>query len=198
MARDKLYSANNDMTPGGSSILLSLVQGEQLELPCVLDIWVIADNSYLIEAVVIEGENDASGSIPTTHKSGATPRTLTYRIPAYKNQWNNASVYETNDVVYDDGEHYRLFRGSNYSDNVKPSDNPLWLVHDPRTIYVQFPSDLSGSGVYTPWEMPTTAERNIYGFFELSITEPAFTSFRRIWKPVRGLVELLFSPTELN
>ena len=197
MARDKLYDKRIDVTEGGHSIIISLVQGEQLELPCVVDIWDVADPTYGFEALVIEGNNqDTQGQVPTTHNPGATPKVLNVRVPLYRGNWNAGTAYNTNDVIKSGSTYYRLFRGTNYVNSTSPSGDPTWIVHDPRTIYIQFPYTLSRSS--PAWATPPTADKNVYGFFELAITEPGYTAFNRIWKPIRGLVEILFSPTELQ
>jgi len=47
------------------------------------------------------------------------------------------------------------------------------------------------------WEVQPTTISSIHGFFELRVTEPSGGVFRRTWKPMRGLIEILYSPTNL-
>jgi hypothetical protein len=58
----------------------------------------------------------------------------------------------------------------------------------------------NGTGdLYTdiPYAVTPTANTPVYGFFELRVTEPSGGVYTRTWKPVRGMVEILFSPTDL-
>jgi hypothetical protein len=58
-------------------------------------------------------------------------------------------------------------------------------------VYIQFPDDLAGG-----WAVQPGVNFNTYGFFELRVTEPLDAILTHTWKPVRGMVEMLFSPTE--
>ncbi len=58
-------------------------------------------------------------------------------------------------------------------------------------IYIQFPQTLGST-----WAVQPLPDSRTYGFFELRITEPT-SSFPKTWKPVRGLVALSYSPTDI-
>jgi hypothetical protein len=45
------------------------------------------------------------------------------------------------------------------------------------------------------WVVQPSLVATIHGFFELRVTEPAGGVYQRTWKPMRGLVEFLYSPT---
>ena len=63
-----------------------------------------------------------------------------------------------------------------------------------NVIKVRFPSTLSDS-----WTQGPLPDRSVYGFFDLKIREPVTASFRKVFKPMSGLVEISFSPThEVN
>jgi hypothetical protein len=66
-----------------------------------------------------------------------------------------------------------------------------WEVTTLNKIYVQFPNTLA-----TGWAVQPLASSATYGFFELRVTEPTDAVFTRTFKPVRGMVEILFSPTD--
>jgi hypothetical protein len=56
----------------------------------------------------------------------------------------------------------------------------------------------SGLSITVPqWSVQPTTQSSIYGFFELRVTEPVGGTYQRTWKPMRGLIEFSFSPTNL-
>lgn len=58
-------------------------------------------------------------------------------------------------------------------------------------IEVRFPETLGGDWAVLPQvDVPT------YGFFELSVKEPP-SAFPQVWKPLKGVVEVSYSPTYL-
>ncbi len=57
-------------------------------------------------------------------------------------------------------------------------------------VYLQFPKNLAAN-----WTVAPSVNYPVYGFFEMRVTEPVDSVFRRTWKPIRGMVEILFSPT---
>jgi hypothetical protein len=68
----------------------------------------------------------------------------------------------------------------------------MWELTTANTLFVQFPAALS-----TDWSQQPTVDTPVYGYFELRVTEPGIHSFPQTWKPVRGAVEISFSPTQL-
>lgn len=193
MARDRISASTKDLINDGGSILLSLVLGEQKELPVVLDMVSSADDSYTYEAVIIEGENDGEGTKPSAVESGGVEDTLTTRLCNFVGDWSAVTGYDAEDVVdYTDGYSYRLLSGTARVDSTLPPNDPLWVQHDKRTMYIQFTSALGTT--YTQAPLPDVP---VYGFFELRVTEVSNPTFVNTWKPVRGLVEFLFSPTDL-
>jgi len=47
------------------------------------------------------------------------------------------------------------------------------------------------------WAVQPTIIAPVYGFFELRVTEPNGNIYPRTWKPMRGLVQYLYSPTQV-
>lgn len=60
-----------------------------------------------------------------------------------------------------------------------------------NTFKIVFPEEL-----ITSWSVQPTPDKPVYGFVELEVRDPGVGNLKQIWKPVRGLVEVLFSPTE--
>ena len=76
---------------------------------------------------------------------------------------------------------------------IPPKDDPRWEEVSPTLVYLQFPESLGRD-----WKVAPTVVGPVYGFVELRVTEPNNGVFRRTWKPVRGMVRIEFSPTEVH
>jgi len=46
------------------------------------------------------------------------------------------------------------------------------------------------------WATEPEPNKPVYGFFDLEIVDAGIGDGQQIWKPVRGLIEVLYSPTE--
>jgi hypothetical protein len=225
MARDKLSGIGAiDTTPAGSSVLWSFIQGEQLEFEVQLGFVVGPSwsSSLTYEARVVEGACDGTGAIPTAAAvNGATHTVIVSPLKAPVNWVAGAIPYEFGDTVYfthptDGPGIYRFSHGISTSLNAagtsfaNPSEDAAWVLVAGNEVYLRFPGIPDGGAATTPitingitttgvgagWAVPPTPVANVYGFFELRVTEGANTSgFSRTWKPLRGLVELLYSPT---
>lgn len=194
MARSQLADVSTDLQSDTGSVLWSLIQGEQLEFAVTLNFLTNAGVGYTYEAVVIEGNNIVGdGSIPDTARVGGVETTLTVRVPTDRGTWNGATAYDREDVVFYSGLYYKLFSGTARVSATIPSSDVLWEVYVPNKVYIQFSKTLSLTPPYTV--QPTNVSA-VHGFFELAVTEPAGGVFQRTWKPMRGLLEILFSPTE--
>lgn len=60
-----------------------------------------------------------------------------------------------------------------------------------NTFKIVFPEDLIEN-----WNQQPTPDKPVYGFIELEVRDVGTGDFQQIWKPLRGLVEVLYSPTE--
>ena len=56
---------------------------------------------------------------------------------------------------------------------------------------IVFPENLINN-----WEVQPTPDKPVYGFIGVEIDDGGVGNAKQIWKPVRGLVEILYSPTE--
>lgn len=198
MARSRLTNTTQDLIADGGAVLWSFVKGEQLEFPVTLnfveDASVKLSNNYIYEAVVVEANNiTAQSDRPNTVKSGGVQTRLFIRLPEYFGAWSDVAAYNKEDVVLYSGKYYKLTRGSGRVNSTLPTVDPLWSETTLNTVYLQFPSTLAST-----WLVQPLVDSPVYGFFELRVTEPQDQIFTRTYKPVRGMVEILFSPTDVT
>jgi hypothetical protein len=195
MARSRLTNTSQDLISDGGAVLWSFVKGEQLEFPITLnfieDASVKPSNNYQYEAVIVEANNVAAQTDrPTSIKTGGVQTTLFVRLPIYLGTWQSAQAYNKEEVVLYGNKYYKLLQGSGRTSSVLPNLDPYWEETVLNKIYVQFPSNLASD-----WSVQAYADNAVYGFFELRVTEPTDQIFTRTFKPVRGMIEILFSPT---
>ncbi|MDH5182254.1 MAG: hypothetical protein OEX12_00055 [Gammaproteobacteria bacterium] len=192
MARSKITNISNDLTSDGGGVLISLIQGEQDEFPITLNFVDVVSNTYTFEAVLIEGENDGSGQRPATIRATSPNKAvLTVRVPLDKGVWSAAVTYLFNDYVEFGGSIYIASGAPSISiDPVADPDN--WTPHVENRVFIQFGSALSVTPAYA---VQPAVGLPVYGFLEMRVTEPNIGAYTRTWKPLRGLVEFLFSPT---
>lgn len=199
MARSTITAATEDLQSDSGAVLFSIVQGEQLEFPITLDFLVNASVGYTYEAVVMEGLNVLGATEPpVSARPAGINTTLTVWTPNFLSAWNPVTAYNRDDLVTYNGLYYILTNGTAYVSATSPNlDTPRWSEYVPNKVYVRFPSTLStvGSG-WNATAIPTT-ETKVYGFFELRVTEPSGGRYQKTWKPMRGIIEFLYSPTEL-
>jgi hypothetical protein len=192
MARTRITAATNDLIDDSGSILLSLVLGEQIEYPIILEFVDDVNDGYIFEAAVVEGLNDGVGSKPTTIQPAGIQEALTVRTCTNRGVWSAIAAYNIEEYVEYNTLHYKLSEGSARVNATPPDSDPLWELFNPQTLYVQLPDTLGGNYNVSP-----AVDAPIYGFLELRVTEPGTAIFQHTWKPVRGLIEILFSPTSL-
>lgn len=194
MARERINTRSNDLISDSGAVLWSIIKGEQLEFPIVVDFLVDTTVAgYVFEAVIVEGANVAAQEDPpVTRKTGGVETTLTVRVPTFEGNWSAVEAYDMEDVVLYGGIYYKLLNGAAYVNTATPDEDEQWEVTTLNTIYVQFPSSVAST-----WEIAPIVDSPVYGFFELRITEPFNPIYQRTWKPVRGMVEVLFSPTDI-
>lgn len=198
MARSRLTNTSQDLIADGGAVLWSFVKGEQLEFPITLnfveDASVKASNNYVYEAVVVEAANIARQiDRPTDIRQGGVQTRLFVRLPVYLGAWQAAVAYNKEDVVLYDNKYYKLVQGSGRINSTVPTSDALWTETNLNTIYLQYPSTLAST-----WSVQPVVDSPVYGFFELRVTEPQDQIFTRTFKPIRGMVEILFSPTDVT
>ena len=193
MARAKLTSIQEDLIGDPGTVLWSLVQGEQLEYPIQLNFINDVTAGYQFEAVVIEADNILGQTgLPSTIKPGGRQTVIAVRLPVFKSTWSAGTAYDQEDVVYYNNVYYKLLSGTARVNATPPDSDSFWTITTMNTLYIQFPSSLGST-----YEIQPSMSEAIYGFFELRVTETNNPVFANTWKPVRGAVEILFSPTEL-
>lgn len=191
MARAKLTEIRNDLISDEGAILWSIVKGEQLEFPITLEFLKDVTAGYTYEAVIVEAdsENLRPGKYPRNIINGGAQHKLKLRMPTIVGVWDSSREYYFNEMV----KHKDVFWRLTVSDTrEEPGLSDVWVQDVPTTVHVQFTSDIAKN-----WKTQPNIERPAYGFFELRVTEPNGAVFRRTWKPVRGLVQVLFSPTDI-
>ena len=191
MARSRLLDPTNDIITDSGDILFSFVKGEQLEFPITLNFVEDVTIGYTYEAVVVEGDNSESQLIrPVNVKFNGVTTLLNVRVPTNRGNWDAAQAYSREEVVLYNGKYYKLLAGVAVTNATTPILSTNWLETTLNKVYLQFPKTLAST-----WLQQATVSTPVYGFFELRVTEPQDTIFIRTWKPVRGMVEILFSPT---
>jgi hypothetical protein len=118
---------------------------------------------------------------------------LFVRLPIYLGTWQPVQAYNKEEVVLYNGKYYKLLQGSARITNITPLEDPLWYETSLNIVYLQFPAILANN-----WNVQPSVNSPVYGFFELRVTEPTDPIFTRTFKPVRGMVEVLFSPTDIT
>jgi len=197
MARSRLTNTSLDIISDAGSILWSMVRGEQLEFPITLnfifDATLKPSGNYIYEAVVIEAANSPGQTDkPNAVEPGGVFTRLFVRIPTYVGVWSPTSVYNVEEIVKFNNTYYKLNYGFAYTSMQDPTLDPVrWSETVLNKIYVQFPATLG-----TTWKVQPSASSDVYGFFELRITEPPSAVFSRTFKPIRGMIQLMFSPTD--
>lgn len=193
MARSKLTETRDDLIEDSGSVLWSFVKGEQLEFPITLNFVENVTAGYTYEAVVVEADNILEDdSVPTSIKSGGVQTRLPVRVPVYRGTWEPIQAYNREEVTFYNGKYYKLNYGVARVNSVSPDLDPAWEEASLSRIYLQFPKLLGAD-----WSTQPTVGHPVYGFFELRVTEPNNSIFQRTWKPIRGMVQIQFSPTEI-
>jgi len=190
MARSKISNTSVDAVSDNGSILWSMVHGEQLEFPVILDFITIATTSYAYEAVVVEALNLGDGEPPQLPRPSGVQTVLTVRLANWRGVWEALGAYDQEDFVLYNSIYYKLTAGADYVSATTPDLDSNWVVFRANTAYIQFPATLTDT-----WTVKASANLAVYGFFELRVTDTDNTIFVKTWKPLRGLVEILYSPT---
>ena len=188
MARSAINTPTNDLSGDGGAILYSIVQGEQVELPFVLSFLAAPVTEFVISAVAVEASAFGTAAIV-----GGVSNVLTTRVPSNRGAWLGSGTYTVNEYVAHNGIYYILIQGVGYTSTLAPDVDTLhWETFDPNTVYVQFPSTLGSN-----YSTEATIDVPLYAFFELSVSESPSVQFNQLWKPVRGVIQMRYSPTSV-
>lgn len=198
MARSQIVSTTADLQTDEGSALFSIVQGEQFEYPVTLPFLENTSNQYEFECSLLEADNVLDQDTPpTTAKLGAelaVDRHLTVYTPLHRGPWAAVTSYDRDDLVSYNGAYFIKTHNSSISDpNTPDLYSAFWLAYTPNKVFIRFPASAS-----TGWSIQPTTKSSIYGFIELRVSEPIGGRYPRTWKPLRGMVEFLYSPTKLT
>ena len=197
MARSRLIDPINDLVTDAGAVLFSFVRGEQLEFPVTLSFLTNASSTsgYIFEAKVLEANNVAEqGSEPTSIRSGGVQTTINVRQPIISSKvWGAGTSFDYGDIIQYSGNYY-MYTGITGSTTAPGTTGSGFVQTYLNIVYLQFPKTLASD--WANIATMSTVTTSVYGYFELRVTEPnSNTSYRKTWKPVRGLVEILYSPT---
>jgi hypothetical protein len=147
MARSRINSRSKDLISDDGAVLVSLVEGEQIQMDITLS-WLTNLTGYTLTAKIVEA--DMAGAVdedgyPTGVKAGGVVTTL--------------------DIL-----------------DATVTDNTFKIV---------IPEDLIDS-----WTTQPSPEAPTYGWIGLEVRDTGVGNAQLIWKPFRGLVEVLYSPSE--
>ena len=188
MARSRLTETSQDLIQDGGSVLFSFVQGEQVEYPVNLDFLPGTLSQYTIRAVIVQAQNvNAQTDRPGSIQPAGRRTILAVRNTTYVGAWNSGANYTQDDVALFNGKYWLRLVGTN--DGLDPEASPLWILSARNRVFIQFPKTVS-----IDWAVKPIVGSPVFGFIELEVKENA-GGFPRTWKPVRGMIELLFSPT---
>jgi hypothetical protein len=148
MARSRINSKSKDLISDNGSVLLSVIDGEQIHMDITVG-WITNLSGYYIAAKIVEAN---SSSLNHTNKELPT-------------QVQTSGQVTTLAIIDSDA-----------------TDNTFKIV---------IPENLSAS--YTTQPQP---EAPAYGYLGLELRDTGTGSAQQIWKPMRGLVEILYSPSE--
>lgn len=191
MARALLTSNPSELVTDSGSVLWSIIKGEQLEYPIIID-FLPDPTDYTFEAVVVEAYNiEFQTERPIMVLPAGVQTTLIVRLPVYIGIWDPIQSYNMEEVVLYNDVYYKLISGVAFVDATPPDISPYWTTTSLNIVYVQFPSNLGFTYAVQP-----AVGHPVYGFFELRVTEPAGTIYQKTWKPIRGMIQILFSPTD--
>jgi hypothetical protein len=192
MARSYLTDPPESLNNDSGAILWSFIRGEQQEFPVVVNFLedCTEGNGYIFEAVVLEALNvEEQADPPTSVQPSGDKTNIEIRQLVDAGVWDEASAYNGGELVSYGTTTYMLERGVARTSAILPPDDPEWIETARNTLFLRFHSTLGDD-----WALEPAVGWSVYGFFELSVKEPITYSFQRCWKPVRGMVQLLFSP----
>ena len=200
MARTPIISDGESLIDDSGTVLWSFIRGEALEFPVVINFLTdcTSVSGYVFDAIVVEAENSPNQTAaPDTLQTDGVITNFNVtpdggiRQLVDQGTWSAGTGYDAGDLVFYSGDstYYTLLSGTNRVNATTPDADTWWLATTKNTIYIRFPDTLGST-----WAQKPKIGCATYGFFELQVQEPVGFAFRRKWKPVRGMIELLYSP----
>jgi len=147
MARSKINSRSKDLIKDNGAVLVSIVEGEQIQLDITLG-WLTNLTSYTLTAKVVEA--DMLGTLDTD---------------GYPVDIKSSGVVTTLPII-----------------DADVTDNTFKIV---------IPEDLIDS-----WTTQPSPNSPSYGWIGLEVRDIGAGDSQQVWKPFRGLVEVVYSPSE--
>lgn len=148
MARSRINSRSKDLIDDNGSVLISVIEGEQIHMDITLN-WITNLSNYTLTAKIVEADSSqldySRDELPTLEQQNGQVVTLA--------------------IIDSD-----------------PTDNTFKIV---------IPENLVDAWVTQP--RPTKPS---YGWIGLEVRDSGVGSLQQVWKPMRGLVEVLYSPSE--
>jgi hypothetical protein len=199
MARTPITADGESLVDDSGTVLWSFIRGEQLEFPVKINFLTdcTTGSGYVFEACILEAGNVSNQTAPPDTLEPAGIKTdLTVANGGVRQlvdlgTWSAAGAYNAGEVVLYSTKYYYLLAGVARVSATLPTVDPMWIETTKNTIFLRFASTLGADFSIKPKIGFST-----YGFFELSVREPATYAWRRVWKPVRGMIELLYSPLQ--
>jgi hypothetical protein len=178
--------------PVTNVVTWKLSKGEQVEFPIELS-FIDDASTHTFELAVVEANNQLEQKeVPKEPLVNGAVTIINVRKPKVPTAWVSGTTYLLLDVVEYLGLHYELQGKPTHTATITPDLDAEWTPITLNTVYVEVPSTLGNNWVQKP--MPNA---KVYGFFELQVTEPANGVFQRTWKPVSGVIEIAYSPTDV-
>jgi hypothetical protein len=194
MARSRITNLTVEQMSDAGSVLWSIIQGEQMEIPINID-FVKSPSSYSYELAVVEALNVVGQTTaPVAVHSSPIKSTLNVRYDIFVGAWSASGIYNIGEVVSYKGAAY-LYIGDtdSYTSTVPPDTDTSWILSSFGRVYVQVPSTLSNN-----WHQQPDVNSPVYAFIELRVTANYSLGYVETLKPVRGMIEVLFSPTAIT
>lgn len=187
MARSRIINPIDDLVSDSGSVLFSLIQGEQLEYPILLEGLELPPSEYDVTSRLLEAENIfMQNQMPVTLQPAGAESVISVRTPTYRGEWQMAVFYAEGELVYYANKYYLCVQsGAGLGTNTA-----AWREIPMGTAYLRFTADLS-----TDWNVQPSPNFNVYGFLEVRVEEKV-GAFKRVWKPIRGMVEYQFTVNE--
>jgi len=151
MARSRINSSSKDIITDKGSVLISVVEGEQVHMDITLG-WLTSLVGYTLTAKIVEANCTALDYTSTTGLQHPTVR-------------QSGGQIATLAII-----------------DATTTDNTFKLV---------IPEALVDNYVTQP--LPG---KPVYGWIGLEVRDTGAGSAQQIWKPFRGLVEIVYSPSE--
>ena len=180
MARSRITQQGVQLNNDNGSILFSVIDGEMTRYQ-INPQWITNLNGYTIDAKIVEAQN-SGGQVPTAVKDGGITTNIKIRYQTGGDASADPSTATYNDLTGTNGDSPVVIATAG---NVGTTTTPV------GTFELIMPADLIAS-----WSPQPAPDSPVYGFFGLEISDSGEGASQQIWKPMRGLVEVLYSATE--